>query len=165
MIWLKNNGKSLFVLASVAFILFIGFRLGEGRVQKQWDKEKLIQAQELVEQKDRVTAIERQAAENLAHKQKELENEKERTKIAVAGADTELNRLQNTISALKHKLSNTASGSGASDQALAQSWELLGSCANEYTEMGRDADRQRDELAEWQSYGQVVGEFREAVAK
>ena len=46
MIWLKNNGKSLFVLALVAFILFVGFRLGEGRVQKQWDKERLVQAQE-----------------------------------------------------------------------------------------------------------------------
>ena len=163
MIWLKSNWKSLFMLASVAFILFIGFRLGEGRVHKQWDAERLVQARELAEQKDKVIVIERQAAENLAQKQKELENEKKQTEIAIADADTELNRLQNTIAAIKSKLPASTSGTNQSDKSIAKSWELLGSCANEYTEMGKVADRQRDELAGWQAYGQTVDEFREAV--
>lgn len=163
MIWLKSNWKSLFMLASVAFILFIGFRLGEGRVHKQWDAERLVQARELAEQKDKVIVIERQAAENLAQKQKELENEKKQTEIAIADADTELNRLQNTITTLKYKLSNSTGNANQSDKSIAKSWELLGSCANEYTEMGKVADRQRDELAGWQAYGQTVDEFREAV--
>ena len=164
MIWLKSNWKSLFMLASVAFILFIGFRLGEGRVHKQWDAERLVQARELAEQKDKVIVIERQAAENLAQKQKELENEKKQTEIAIADADTELNRLQNTIAAIKSKLPASTSGTSVSDgKAIAGSWDALENCSKEYTEMGKIADRQRDDLAGWQAYGKTIDEFREAV--
>ena len=166
MIWLKSNWKSLFMLASVAFILFIGFRLGEGRVHKQWDAERLVQAREWAEQKDKVIVIERQAAENLAQKQKELENEKKQTEIAITDADAELNRLRNTVAAVKSKLPASTSGTRASDgETIAGSWDAHENCSKEYTEMGKIADRQRDDLAGWQAYGKTIDEFRESVNK
>lgn len=166
MIWLKSNWKSLFMLASVAFVLFIGFRLGEGRVHKQWDAEKLVQARKLAEQKDRVIKIERESAESLAQKQKELENEKKQTEIAITDADAELNRLRNTVAAVKSKLPASTSGTSASDgETIAGSWDALENCSKEYTEMGKIADRQRDDLAGWQAYGKTIDEFRESVNK
>ena len=165
MIWIKNNWRYLLTMTLFALSVSIGYQYGADKVQARWNTEKLIQTQEIARQKDRVITIERQATEAILQKQKELENEKERTKIAVAGADTELNRLRNTINTLKLKLPNPTGNTSSSEKALTKSWEALGSCASEYTEMGKVADEQRDELAQWQAYGQTVDEFREDVMK
>ena len=163
--WFINNWRLLAFVTLITLAVALSYQAGAERVQSRWNTEKLIQTQEIARQKDRVITIERQATEAILQKQKELENEKERTKIAVAGADTELNRLRNTINTLKLKLPNPTGNTSSSEKALTKSWEALGSCASEYTEMGKVADEQRDELAQWQAYGQTVDEFREDVMK
>lgn len=84
MIWLKNNWKQLLVLASITFILFAGFRLGESRVRKQWDAERLIQAQEqakkdkaLVEYKEKLQTATDQLVSKVAVSDSKAEIKKE----------------------------------------------------------------------------------------
>ena len=144
----------------------LALNIGKRHVQAKWDAEKLVQARKLAEQKDRVIKIERESAESLAQKQKELENEKKQTEIAITDADAELNRLRNTVAAVKSKLPASTSGTSASDgETIAGSWDALENCSKEYTEMGKIADRQRDDLAGWQAYGKTIDEFRESVNK
>ena len=134
-------------------------------VQKRWDEEKLIHAQDLAIANAKALAIERKSQEALAQKQKELEDEKRNTEMAIANADTELGRLHNTLASLKRKLSTATQSPSPSDAVLTQSWTLLGECAKEYKEMGQVADQQRDQLAEWQGYGETIEQFREDVKK
>ncbi len=165
MTWIINNWRSLALVVIASLIAAFSYQAGVDPVQKRWDEEKLIHAQELAIAHAKVQAIERKSQETLAQKQKEIEDEKRNTEMAIANADTELGRLHDTLASLKRKLSTTTTSSGTSDAALTQSWTLLGECAKEYKEMGRVADQQRDQLAGWQSYGETVNEFREDVKK
>ena len=165
MIWIMNNWRSLALVVLASLIAAISYQAGVDHVQKRWDEEKLVQAQDLAIANAKAQAIERKSQEALANKQKELEDEKRNTEMAIANADSELGRLQNTITNLKHKLSTTTQTSSPSDAALTQSWTLLGECAKEYKEMGAKADSQQDQLAEWQGYGETVNQFREDVKK
>ena len=165
MTWIIANWRSLALVVIASLIAAFSYQAGVDHVQKRWNEEKLIHAQELTIANAKAQAIERKANETLAQKQKELEDEKRNTEMAIASADAELGRLHNTLASLKRKLSTTTSSSGTSDAALTQSWILLGECATEYKEMGRVADQQRDQLAEWQAYGETVDQFREDVKK
>ena len=163
MIWIMNNWRSLALVVLASLIAAISYQAGVDHVQKRWDEEKLVQAQDLAIANAKAQAIERKSQEALANKQKELEDEKRNTEMAIASADTELGRLHNTLASLKRKLSTTTTSSSPSDAALTQSWTLLGDCAKEYQQMGQVADQQRDQLAEWQGYGSVVNDFRDEV--
>ena len=165
MIWIMNNWRSLALVVIASLIAAFSYQAGVDHVQKRWNEEKLIHAQDLAIANAKALAIERKSQETLAQKQKELEDEKRNTEMAIASADTELGKLQNTLASLKRKLSTTTTSSGTSDAALTQSWTLLGECAKEYKEMGRVADQQRDQLAQWQVYGETVGLFREDAKK
>lgn len=165
MIWIMNNWRSLALIAIFSLIAALSYQAGVDHVQKRWDKEKLIHAQDLAIANAKVQAIERKAQETLTQKQKELEDEKRNTEMAIASADHELGRLQNTLASLKRKLSTTTQTTIPSDAALTQSWTLLGECAKEYKEVGKVADQQRDQLAEWQAYGSVVNDYRDEVKK
>ncbi len=165
MTWIMNNWRSLALVVIASLIAAFSYQAGVDHVQKRWNEEKLVHAQDLAIANAKALAIERKSQETLANKQKELEDEKRNTKAAIASADHELGKLQNTLASLKRKLSTTTSSSGTSDAALTQSWILLGECATEYKEMGRVADQQRDQLAQWQVYGETVGLFREDVKK
>ena len=163
MIWIMNNWRSLALVVIASLIAAFFYQAGVDHVQKRWDEEKLIHAQDLAIAHAKAQAIERKSQEALANKQKELEDEKRNTEMAIASADTELGRLHNTLASLKRKLSTTTTSSSPSDAALTQSWTLLGDCAKEYQQMGQVADQQRDQLAEWQGYGSVVNDFRDEV--
>ena len=165
MTWIINNWRSLALVVIASLIAAFSYQAGVDHVQKRWDEEKLVHAQDLAIANAKALAIERKSQETLANKQKELEDEKRNTEMAIANADTELGRLHDTLASLKRKLSTTTTSSGTSDAALTQSWTLLGECAKEYKEMGRVADQQRDQLAQWQVYGETVGLFREDVKK
>ena len=165
MIWIMNNWRSLALVVIASLIAAFSYQAGVDHVQKRWDEEKLVYAQELAIANAKALEIERKSQETLAQKQEELENEKRNTEMAIASADSELGKLQNTLASLKRKLSASAGGSGTSNAALTRSWTLLGECAKEYKEMGQVADQQRDKLAEWQGYGETVDEFREEVKK
>ena len=163
MTWIMNNWRSLALVVIASLIAAFSYQAGADHVQKRWDEEKLVHAQDLAIANAKAQAIERKSQETLANKQKELENEKRNTEMAIASADHELGRLQNTLASLKRKLPTTTSSSSTSDAALTQSWELLGDCAKEYQQMGQVADQQRDQLAEWQAYGSVVNDYRDEV--
>ena len=166
MIWIMNNWRSLALVVIASLIAAFSYQAGVDHVQKRWDEEKLIHAQNLAIANAKALAIERKSQEALAQKQKELENEKVKSKAAIAGADTELGRMSNTIANLKRKLSNSTGGSGAfNENDLARSWTLLEDCTGKYTEVSRIADIQRDDLAEWQVYGETINQFREDVKK
>ena len=163
MIWIMNNWRSLALVAISSLIAALSYQAGTDNVQKRWNEEKLIHAQELLIANAKALAIERKSQEALAQKQKELEDEKRNTEMAIANADHELGRLQNTLTSLKRKLSTTTQTTSPSDAALTQSWTLLGECAKEYKEMGQVADQQRDQLVQWQGYGSVVNDYRNEV--
>ena len=163
MTWIMNNWRSLALVVIASLIAAFSYQAGVDHVQKRWNEEKLVHAQDLAIANAKAQAIERKSQETLANKQKELENEKRNTEMAIASADHELGRLQNTLASLKRKLPTTTSSSSTSDAALTQSWELLGDCAKEYQQMGQVADQQRDQLAEWQAYGSVVNDYRDEV--
>ena len=165
MIWIMNNWRSLALVVLASLIAALSYQAGVDHVQKRWDEEKLIHAQDLAIANAKALAIERKSQDALAQKQKELEDEKRNTEMAIASADHELGRLQNTLASLKRKLSTTPQTSSPSDAALTQSWTLLGECAKEYKEVGKVADQQRDQLAEWQAYGETLEVFREDVKK
>ncbi|WP_434777597.1 hypothetical protein [Neisseria sp. Ec49-e6-T10] len=140
--------------------------LGQDYVKKDWalSEAKRIQAETVAALKASEDARKKEQAaiDKHAQKQKELINEKENTKLAAANADNELNRLRQTITSLKRQQSTTTTSLSASNEATTQSWDLLQQCAERYTKMGKISDEQRDELAEWQVYGQVIDEFRES---
>ena len=163
--WIMNNWRSLALVILASLISALSYQAGSDHVQKRWDEQKLVHAQELMIAHAKAQAIERKAQETLAQKQKELEDEKRNTEMAIASADVELGRLHNTLASLKRKLSATPSKPSSSDATLTQSWELLGDCAKEYQQMGQVADQQRDQLKEWQAYGETVDQFREEVKK
>ena len=165
MTWIIDNWRSLALVVIASLIAAFSYQAGVDHVQKRWDEEKLVHVQDLAIANAKALAIERKSQEALAQKQKELEDEKRNTEMAIASADTELGRLHNTLASLKRKLSTSPSTPSPSDAALTQSWALLGDCAKEYQQMGRVADQQRDQLKEWQAYGETVDQFREEVKK
>ena len=165
MTWIIDNWRSLALVILASLIAAIAYQAGSDHVQKRWDEQKLVHAQELAIANAKVLAIERKAQETLAQKQKELEDEKRNTEMAIASADHELGRLHNTLARLKRKLSTSPSSPSPSDAALTQSWTLLGDCAKEYQQMGQVADQQRDQLKGWQAYGETIDQFRDDVKK
>ena len=165
MTWIINNWRSLALVVIASLIAAFSYQAGVDHVQKRWDEEKLVHAQDLAIANTKAQEIERKSQEALANKQKELEDEKRNTEMAIASADTELSKLQNTVNRLKAKLSNSSSGSSSSNATVAGTWDLLADCAGKYTAMGKTADQQRNQLAEWQSYGETIDVFREEVKK
>ena len=166
MTWIIENWRSLALVVIASLIAAFSYQAGADHVQKRWDEEKLVHAQDLAIANAKAQAIERKSQETLANKQKELENEKRKTELAIDNAAAIDKRMSNTVAALKAKLSNTAgSASAFNENDLARSWTLLEDCTGKYTEVSRVADIQRDDLAEWQAYGETINQFREDVKK
>lgn len=172
MMWLIANRqlveKFIFAAGAIALLFlcyFAGETAGSDKVQDKWDADKLKQTQLLADANQKVLDVERASADLLAKKQKDLEDANKKTEIIMAGADSKLSSLQNTVNRLKAQLSNSSSGSNQSNATIAGAWDLLADCAGKYTEMGKTADIQRNELAEWQAYGETINQFREDVKK
>ncbi|WP_434779331.1 DUF2514 family protein [Neisseria sp. Ec49-e6-T10] len=158
--------KPLLIALAALLLAVGGYVKGSHDKAQKWAlseaKRIQIETQAALEASEDARKKEQDAIDKLAQKQKELIYEKENTKLAVSNADNELNRLRQTIANLKHQQSTTTTISSTSNEAITKSWDVLQQCAERYAEMGKIADEQRDELAEWQVYGQVIDEFREA---
>ena len=92
--------------------------------------------------------------------EKDAVNEREKTKHVIADMQSNADRLQQRAESLAESLAErlraNASTTSTSDGAIAAGWSLFGQCTKRYAEMGAVADRQRDDLAEWQKYGSVI---------
>ena len=105
---------------------------------------------------------ERSREQNLQAKVDKLEkdavNEREKTKHVIADMQSNADRLQQRAESFAKRLRANASTTSAPDDTLAAGWSLFGQCTKRYAEMGAFADRQRDDLAEWQKYNLILKE-------
>lgn len=100
---------------------------------------------------------ERELNAQLQTKLEEIEYEKQKTIVANQSMRTELSRLQQYISQNTGILSAASSSTSQSESNdAARGWALFGACAKEYAAMAEVADNQRDALAQWQAYGEIV---------
>lgn len=101
---------------------------------------------------------ERSQAADFAEKQAKLEKEKQYAETTINNLRRELNRVQQYAynQGRRQRLPATDKAAGTPDEAFAKGWELFGKCTHEYAGMAEIADRQRNDLAEWQAYGKTV---------
>ena len=113
----------------------------------------------------RVNAVrqtEQKAAQDYAAKLQTIEQEKQDAQNANLALRRELDRLQQRVAkanqgASVKNLPQTARPSA--DTRAAQGWVLLGECGKQYAGLAAIADEQRDDLARWQAWGEVVDEI------
>lgn len=119
--------------------------------------------QALAAENARVNAVrqtEQQAAQTYAAKLQTIEQEKQDAQNANLALRRELDRLQQRVAAQTNQgasvknLPQTARPSA--DANAAQGWVLLGECGKRYAGLAAIADEQRDDLARWQAWGEVV---------
>lgn len=119
--------------------------------------------QALAAENARVNAVrqtEQKAAQDYAARLQTIEQEKQDAQNANHALRRELDRLQQRVAAKTNQsgsaknLPQTARPSA--DANAAQGWVLLGECGKQYAAMAEIADTQRDKLAEWQAWGEVV---------
>lgn len=107
-----------------------------------------------------VRQTEQKAAQDYAARLQTIEQEKQDAQNANLALRRELDRLQQRIAAKTNQggsvknLPQTARPSA--DANAAQGWVLLGECSKHYAAMAEIADTQRDDLARWQAWGDVV---------
>ena len=122
--------------------------------------------QALAAENARVNAVrqtEQKAAQDYAAKLQTIEQEKQDAKNANATLRRELDRLQQRVAKANQggsvkNLPQTARPSA--DANAAQGWVLLGECSKRYAGLAEIADGQRDDLARWQAWGEVVSELQ-----
>ena len=124
--------------------------------------------QALAAENARINAVrqtEQKAAQDYAAKLQTIEQEKQDAKNANATLRRELDRLQQRVAAQANQggsVKNLPQAARSSaHQNAAQGWVLLGECGKRYAAMAEIADTQRDKLAEWQAWGEVVNGLSE----
>ncbi|MDF7676083.1 hypothetical protein PT286_04950 [Neisseriaceae bacterium ESL0693] len=154
-------------ITAVVAVLVVVFGLGwwlHHRGYQQGYKTAITQAAQQT-QKQQIAAIqkERELNDQLQTKLEEIEHEKQQTHIANQSMHAELSRLQQYISKNSSSLSAAAAGTGQLESHdAARGWVLLNQCAEKYAGMAEIADSQRDALAQWQAYGEVVEEMQKS---
>ena len=157
--WIWNNKISTaLAIALIAVTCFwwsawviryeVGYNKGKTETLAKVEKAAL---QQQAESK----AIEDKANNDLKAKLEKIEHEKQQTVAANQSMRSELERLQEYINARKLPTGSSSAGKSESD-AIARGWALFGQCAKEYAGMAEVADSQRDSLAQWKAYGEVV---------
>lgn len=105
-----------------------------------------------------VLAQERKQAAAFAEKQTEIEKEKQYAETVITDLRRELGRLQQHAvhQSRPRNLPATNQAACAPDETATKGWELFGASAARYAELAEVADKQRNDLAEWQAYGKAV---------
>ena len=119
--------------------------------------------QALAAENARINAVrqtEQKAAQDYAAKLQSIEQEKQNAQNANLALRRELDRLQQRITQQSRQGASVKNVSKTprtpADANAAQGWVLLGECGKRYAAMAEIADTQRDKLAEWQAWGEVV---------
>lgn len=118
--------------------------------------------QALAAENARIAAVrqtEQKAAQDYTARLQTIEQEKQNAQTANATLRRELDRLQQRVAkanqgASVKNLPQTARPSA--DANAAQGWILLGECGKRYAGLAAIADEQRNDLARWQAWGEVV---------
>lgn len=114
-----------------------------------------------IEQAKQSREKEKKTAAAFVARQVELEKEKQDAEKINADMRVELNRLRDYSarkSGRRNMPTTTPSASASDGEEAAKGWQLFGKCASEYAGMAEVADQQRNDLAEWQAYGQTIVE-------
>ena len=104
---------------------------------------------------------EKKARESFARKQANIEKEKQHAETVITDLRRELSRVQQHAAAARNQssrrnLSAADKAAAAPDETAAKGWILFAESAARYAELAEIADRQRNDLAEWQAYGTTV---------
>ena len=157
------NKSLLYTLAAVAVAL------AQYRALQRWHDKGYSEAaakyerQALEAENARIHAVrqtEQQAAQTYAAKLQTIEQEKQNAQTANANLRRELDRLQQRITQQSRQGASVKNVSKTprppADANAAQGWVLLGECGKRYAGLAAIADEQRDDLARWQAWGEVV---------
>lgn len=98
-----------------------------------------------------------------AREQSKIEKERQNAETTIADLRRELVRVQRYTQNLiaESGLSKADSPAAAPDEDAARCWQLFSESAARYAELAETADRQRNDLAEWQAYGREVAKMSE----
>ena len=156
--------KPLLYTLAIAAIAFAQYRALQRWHDKGYNEAAAkYERQALEAENARIHAVrktEQQAAQTYAAKLQTIEQEKQDAQNANLALRRELDRLQQRIAAKTNQggsvknLPQTARPSA--DANAAQGWVLLGECSKRYAGLAAIADEQRDDLARWQAWGEVV---------
>ena len=163
-----NMNKPLLYTLAIAAIAFAQYRTLQRWHDKGYSEAAAkYERQALEAENARIHAVrqtEQQAAQTYAAKLQTIEQEKQNAQTANANLRRELDRLQQRITQQSRQGGRDKSwpetGRAAADANAAQGWVLLGECGKRYAAMAEIADGQRDKLAEWQAWGEVVSELQ-----
>ena len=154
--FLKLTWRPLLAIAVVALFLFSIWYYGLVQYQKGVANTTAKFNEALEESGKSERSREQSLQAEVDKLEKDAVNEREKTKLVIADMQSNADRLQQRAESFAKRLRTNASTTSAPDDALAAGWSLFGQCTKRYAEMGAVADRQRDDLAEWQKYGVVI---------
>ena len=156
--------KPLLYTLAIAAIAFAQYRALQRWHDKGYNEAAAkYERQALEAENARIHAVrqtEQKAAQDYAARLQTIEQEKQDAQNANLALRRELDRLQQRIAAKTNQggsvknLPQTARPSA--DANAAQGWVLLGECSKRYAGLAAIADEQRDDLARWQAWGEVV---------
>ena len=156
--------KYLLYAGIIAALVFVECRALESwRAKGYAEAKSRYEQQALKAENARVNAVrqtEQKAAQDYAARLQTIEQEKQDAQNANLALRRELDRLQQRVAAQTNQgasvknLPQTARPSA--DANAAQGWVLLGECGKRYAGLAAIADEQRDDLARWQAWGEVV---------
>ena len=154
--FLKLTWKPLLAIAVVAIFLFSIWYYGQAQYQKGVANTTAKFNKALEESGKAERLREQNLQEKVDKLEKDAVNEREKTKLVITDMQSNADRLQQRAESFAKRLRTNAGTTSAPDDAIAAGWSLFGQCTKRYAEMGAVADRQRDDLAEWQKYGAVI---------
>ena len=154
--FLKLTWRPLLAIAVVALFLFSIWFYGQSQYQKGVANTTAKFNETLAESGKTERKREQILQAEVDKLEKDAVNEREKTKLVIADMQSNADRLQQRAESFAKRLRANASTTSAPDDTLAAGWSLFGQCTKRYAEMGAVADRQRDDLAEWQKYGAVI---------
>lgn len=150
--------KYIFHIGLIIVCLSFGFYKGHSSAVASYEA-KIAKA--TLVHNNKIISIERALQKELEDKQRELNNEKEKTTIAINNAESQLNSLHNKVDAYRRKYekSKNSKSSCPFTKTNSKAWTLFKDCTKRYKQMGETADRLRDNLNDWQSYGEVILDY------